>query len=94
MRRVFSLSIAAIIYSTPAFSQVVCDERSVIVETLAGEFNEHSVGNGVANNGAVVELFVSPSGTWTIIISAPDELTCLAASGDRWLPRPVEEEGT
>ena len=46
---------------------------------------------GVASNGAVVEVFASAHGSWTIIMTYPTGMSCMMAAGDNWeiLPQPV-----
>ena len=40
----------------------------------------------------LVQLLTSPDGsTWTVIISTPQGLSCLATSGENWTP--VERQG-
>ena len=66
-----------------------CGPRPVIVEQLARDFNEHVVSRGLASNGTMLELLVSPRGTWTMLISLPNGNSCFGAAGEMWedLPR-------
>ena len=39
----------------------------------------------LANNGGVVEVLSSKTGSsWTIIITMPNEPTCMVAAGENW----------
>ena len=45
---------------------------------------------GVTNKGALVEVLTSADGgTWTIIVTTPQGMSCLVAAGEGWrfLPR-------
>jgi len=59
-----------------------CAPRPVVLERLTEEYGEsrHSIGLGADN--VVVEMFASANtGSWTIIATLPDGMTCLIASG-------------
>ena len=47
---------------------------------------------GLAANGNLLEILVSPRGTWTIIITGPNGIACGVATGENWenvtAPRP------
>ncbi|MSO77946.1 MAG: hypothetical protein EXQ87_13725 [Alphaproteobacteria bacterium] len=64
---------------------VRCDYRPAVVKQLASHYAEMPVGIGLAVNGGVVEVLASDSGaSWTIIITMPDGMSCLMASGRGW----------
>lgn len=65
-------------------SQVLCGERSAILETLRQRYAEKPEAMGLAGNGNVVELLTSGTGSWTILVTRPSGLTCLAAAGSFW----------
>ncbi len=50
---------------------------------LAGTLATKS-GKPTAKTGALVEVMVSPSGGWTILLTHPKRLTCVVATGDSW----------
>ena len=40
---------------------------------------------GLANNGGVIEVLSSQTGTsWTIIITMPNGTSCMIAAGENW----------
>lgn len=62
-----------------------CAERAMVVERLEGSFGETRQSVGIGQNNAVVEIFASQTtGTWTIVVSLPNGLSCLVASGESW----------
>jgi len=84
------LMIAAIAYaSASAFSQTVtqtrmnCAERAAIVAKLVG-YHEEPEAIGLNNDGTLLEVFVSPQGTWTVLVSSPQGQSCIAAIGEAW----------
>ena len=64
--------------------QYVCAERGVVAGHLKDRYGESHVGAGVAASGALIELFVAPTGTWTLIVSGPDGKSCIVSHGDGW----------
>ena len=71
-------------FSLPAEAQVACGERAIMVEKLASNYAERPVAMGLTSKGAVLEVFTSEIGTWTFLITMPDGLTCMVASGQNW----------
>ena len=62
--------------------QTVCGPRDQIVAALDGKFGEYRIGGGVTPNAAsIIEIFVSESGTWTVVETTPDGVSCIAAVG-------------
>ncbi|MGV6813089.1 MAG: hypothetical protein ACWA47_12625 [Brevirhabdus sp.] len=75
-----------------------CAPRASVLEHLASNFGERRRAIGLNANNTVMELFASETGSWTITITLPNGLTCLAAAGqafedtvDEGLP-PVGEQ--
>ena len=48
---------------------------------LATKYGETRRSIGLAANNTVMELFASPTGSWTITVTLPEGMTCLMASG-------------
>lgn len=63
----------------------VCADRGKIVERLAETFGETLQSLGLNQDNGVVEIYASEAtGTWTILLTRPDGLACLLASGQMW----------
>ena len=62
----------------------LCGNRDEIVQSLAQQFKEAPQAVGVVDRNAVLEIFVSPAGTWTIIATGTDGNSCLVSSGEGW----------
>lgn len=82
---------ATLALTTPAVAQMQpqpqmppCGPRVSILEQLEREFAETPVSRGLASNGTVIELLVSESGTWTMLISLPNGKSCFGAAGEMW----------
>lgn len=60
-----------------------CAERDAIVEKLA-VYQEEAEAIGLNKDGTLLEVFVSPQGTWTVLLSSPQGQSCIAAIGEGW----------
>lgn len=70
-----------------------CAERGRVLERLSGTYGETRQSIGLAANNQVIEVFASDeSGSWTIIVTLPNGMTCLIAAGQNF--EAVDEELT
>ena len=62
-----------------------CVPHKVAIDQLAKVFNEKVVGLGLGKNQqSVVELYVSSKGSWTILVTLTNGMSCIAAAGENW----------
>lgn len=61
-----------------------CGKRTEIVAKLAADFKEKSMAVGRVDESAVVEVFVSTDGTWTILATGTDGNSCVVSAGEGW----------
>jgi len=92
-----SAFIGLMLVSTQANAQQqYCGPRDQIVQRLGERFSEVQTGMGIAGNGTLVELFTNEEGSWTMIITRPDDgISCLLAAGQSWdyfVPEPHVDE--
>jgi len=73
---------------------VFCGSAKTIAESLR-HAREMVVGQGFSQvRGALLQLWASPAGGWTVIAVLPDGRACLIDAGIGWEPAPVlEKEG-
>lgn len=53
-------------------------------DKLRAEFGEKVLGRGVSSDGTLVEIFLSPSGTFTVIKTTPKGVSCVVDFGEGW----------
>ncbi len=82
--RIVTLALLAAMVSTTATAQTMCRERDEFVTQLNKGFSEAPVAMGLAANGSVVEVLASDSGSWTIMITMPNGVSCVVATGESW----------
>lgn len=65
-----------------------CGPRDEVVATLLDRYGENFSGGGLQGERAVYEVWTSDEvGTWTILLTRPDGISCIMASGTDWLPQ-------
>jgi hypothetical protein len=82
---------AAALSPWPASGRAPCGPRAEIAEVLDREWRERPVAAGLSANGAMIELFLSAAGTWTLLLTLPAGAACVVASGEAWHERPPPE---
>ena len=89
------------LFSTAAQAQMLCKERSEVLAQLSTGYQEAPTAMGLASNGALIEVLSSSDDgrTWTIIITRPNGVSCVLATGESWQiidrqMRPPSERGS
>jgi hypothetical protein len=82
----------AVMWISPANGQSLCFSRQVLVSHLEQKFGEQKVGEGVGDNGDVLEIVASEGGsTWTLFLTNTNGRSCLLASGKDWSAIPFRK---
>ncbi|MDI7864535.1 hypothetical protein MRS76_21605 [Rhizobiaceae bacterium n13] len=61
-----------------------CDERADIARLLNDQFAQKLAAIGLVNRRAVMEIYVSRVGNWSIILSRADGKSCVLMTGEGW----------
>jgi hypothetical protein len=61
-----------------------CMPRDGADDKLRSEYGEKVLGHGVSGDGTLVEIFLAPSGTFTVIKTTPAGLSCVVDFGEGW----------
>lgn len=85
---ILSFGVGALILAAGhAFSQTPrpCAERAQVIERLASGYGEARHAIGLAANNHVMELYASEeTGSWTVVMTTPEGVTCLVAAGQSY----------
>lgn len=73
--------------------QMPCAPYGQMSADLATKYGERVVGAGLDTPQSMVQLFVSPSGSWTIVSVDTNGLTCIRAAGNSWESIDLPEDG-
>ncbi len=77
--------------------QPPCTSHDKALAQLAEKYREVPVAGGLSSQGTMVEVLVSPSGSWTILVTTAAGRSCLVAAGEGWRafePAPVKLKDT
>ena len=70
-----------------------CGPRAQLVQAMKQVFDERPRATGLMSSNELFELFVSPEGTWTILVTSPRGISCIAAAGEHWERVPGQVAG-
>jgi hypothetical protein len=73
-----------ILLGSPVEAARLCGERAAILKSLEQKHQETRQALGLSTDGGVLEVLVSPSGGWTILVTYPKRPTCVVAVGEAW----------
>jgi hypothetical protein len=79
-----AVGLALMLPATPAVAELFCSDHDAIVAGLTDSFHERRLGYGVAGDAAIVEIYISADGTWTVLLSDVRGRSCVLAAGDGW----------
>ena len=65
-------------------SVATCAKRSTVVSALKKDYKEVQQAIGLSNGGGLIEIFVSPRGSFSITITNPSQITCIITAGEHW----------
>jgi hypothetical protein len=91
--RVIALILLALAGSCVAYpaSARPCFARADVAAGLLAEYDEVPRMRALTRRGRLVEMFVAPSGSWTLMMTQPDGMSCVMASGHGVEPIEVPE---
>lgn len=79
-----ALLLGAVFSSSANAQQAFCADRDQIVERLKRGYGEVIRAMGMTGGDRMVEVFTSESGSWTIILTSPDNTSCIMVTGEFW----------
>lgn len=75
----------AVLLADEASAQFACSNRPEVLQYLADKYQETPVSIGLSSSGGVVEVLSAPAGgSWTILITMPNGMSCMVAAGEGW----------
>lgn len=76
--RIVALLLA--LFASPAAAQN-CAPHGDVVAALSERFSEEQRVIALTENGTILEFFGAETGSWTIVITGPDGMSCLVSAG-------------
>ena len=91
MVRAALLGVAALFLGGKALAATPqCAGHEDMVKVLATRYSEAPKAVGLVNENRVVEIFVSRTGSWTILVTRPGGTACILAAGQDWEEVPLD----
>lgn len=88
----FLAALAVACLCTPALaqqSQPVCFPAEDALKAALTKYHEQPMALGLAGNGKIIVLTLSPEGSWTIWIQPQPGILCQLLGGDSWDMKPA-----
>ena len=87
------LATLTFIVLSPSIGQAsVCSDRDSMISKLKDTYGEAERGMGLSGSEAVIEIWSSAkTGTFTIVMTRPDGVSCVVAAGTSWIDAPPEK---
>ena len=60
----------------------VCQNRGEILKALKQKYGEVPRAVGLSSSGVLIEVIVAPGGSFTIVVTDPQQQTCVVAVGE------------
>lgn len=57
---------------------------AIFAQALAEQYGETPAAIGIDAAGNVLQAYASERGTWTIVLTRPDGVTCIMSAGEGW----------
>ena len=92
MATAFVVGIGVLLSAGTADAQIqrICILHDEAIAHLEDKFAEQVVGRGLVESGrAIVELLVSETGSWTVVVTDTAGKSCIVASGESWMQTPL-----
>ena len=86
-----ALILGSILIAPAALAQPVCGNHNAVSDNLKNSYSETPVSMGVTTGGGIIEIFASDEGSWTMVITQPNGVSCLIAVGQDWEILPMPE---
>lgn len=95
MRKVLAAIVAACVCGPSADAlavEVQCAKHTQLAGMLAKKYSENPIAMGSVNADRFMQLFVSPMGSWTILVTDTEGVACILAAGQNWEKLPLLAE--
>jgi hypothetical protein len=73
--------------ASPALANA-CAPHDEFSKHLETNYQEKVGGVGLANDGSLFEIFTSEKGSWSLLITNGDKISCIVAAGEMWVAKP------
>jgi hypothetical protein len=86
------VALAMTAYPVSAQPVFNCAEHSKVVESLGSHYSETLRAIGLINQDAILEVYVSERGSWTMLVTNVNGHSCVIFAGESWETLPVSPD--
>jgi len=83
----FAFSASTVASPKPA-AAAECGKHEKVIAFLGKKYKEQLQAMGMVSNKGFMQLFVAETGTWTVILTTPQGISCIVAAGDNYETNP------
>ena len=87
-----TLGVGLLIMAARDAAAAPCAERDKFVQYFDDKYEEDPKYMGLMADGRIIEILTSKSGSWTIIVTKPNGISCGLASGSAWMDSPIKSK--
>lgn len=80
---------AATVTSPAPVGAAECGKHEKVIAFLGKKYKEQLQAMGLVSNKGFMQLFVAETGTWTVILTTPQGISCIVAAGDNYETNPT-----
>lgn len=78
------MAAATLMAPTAVAQSAACMMHKDLMSYLGSKFEEKPHALGLVANQSIMQVLVSQNGTWTIVMTTTQGLSCIVAAGDSW----------
>ena len=82
--KITATALALGLSATAGMAQVACANRNELIKLLDEKYHEASTGYGTVGETSVIEVFASEKGSFTILSTQGNGVSCIIAAGQNW----------
>jgi hypothetical protein len=87
-RAILTSATAVAVLAVPGMAvaaPLACGARTDVITNFASKYHEQPRSMALTNDGQLLEVLKSDDGTtWSILITTPEGVSCLVATGEDW----------
>ena len=82
--RLSILAVLAALYRCQPALANTCTDRDRLTGFLSEKYDEEPIAIGMIDRSGVMEVYLSEGGSWTIVVTSANGLSCVIAAGKAW----------
>lgn len=84
----FGLLLAGPAFGRAPLAEVICQPTATLHDRLARQYGAQQSGGGLRSPEEMLEIWITPRGDWTVVMTYAQGLSCIVAMGQDWTQLP------